>query len=208
MLRGIGRKIDRILLKRKCKKNNIELGRGVEISNKSVLRSKSLSIGDYTRFNGLICIRGGQSVVIGKYCAFGWDIKIISNNHLMCYPNIQMSLNRRNDFIPLVENDKPIVIGNNVWIGDNVIVLSGVEIGDGAVIGAGSVVTKDIPPFHIAGGCPARIIRKRFPDGIIDQLEDLKWWDWSEEKIKINKKFFQTDLTDGEIRLDEIIKNP
>ena len=75
------------------------------------------------------------------------------------------------------------VIGNDVWIGKNVTILPGVHIGDGAIIGANSVVTKDIPAYHIAGGNPCKIIRKRFEDELINYLEEIKWWDWDEKKI-------------------------
>ncbi len=75
------------------------------------------------------------------------------------------------------------VVGNDVWIGQNVTVMPGVHIGDGSIIAANSVVTKNVPPYHIAGGNPCKIIKKRFDDELIDYLLKLKWWDWSEEKI-------------------------
>ena len=70
-----------------------------------------------------------------------------------------------------------------MWIGQNVTILPGVHIGNGAIIGANSVVTKDVPAYHVAGGNPARIIRKRFGDKTIDFLQQIKWWDWPAEKI-------------------------
>ena len=75
------------------------------------------------------------------------------------------------------------IIGNDVWIGQNVTILPGVHIGDGAIIGANSVVTKDIPAYHIAGGNPCKIIRKRFNENLINYLEEIKWWNWEEDKI-------------------------
>ena len=75
------------------------------------------------------------------------------------------------------------IVGNDVWLGQNVTVMPGVHISDGAIVGANSVVTKDIPAYHIAGGNPCKIIRKRFDDKIISYLQELKWWDWSPEKI-------------------------
>lgn len=89
-------------------------------------------------------------------------------------------------------------IGNAVWIGDNVIILSGVTIGNGAVIGAGSVVTKNILNYAVAAGNPAKIIKYRFNDNIITQLEEIKWWDWEEDKIKANHLFFSADLANLE----------
>ena len=82
-----------------------------------------------------------------------------------------------------------------MWIGDHVTLLSGVNIGSGAVIGACSVVTRDIPPFSIAVGVPAKVIKKRFDDAIIEKLMEIKWWNWSIERIKRNRQFFETDLT-------------
>lgn len=79
-----------------------------------------------------------------------------------------------------------IVIGNDVWIGYDAVIMSGVTIGDGAIIGTRAVVTKDIPPYTIVGGVPAKPIRKRFSDEIISSLLEIKWWEWSEEKIKKN----------------------
>ena len=78
----------------------------------------------------------------------------------------------------------PVIIGNDVWIGRDALILSGVTIGDGAVIGARSVVSKDVPPYAIVAGNPARFIRKRFDDATIERLLELKWWDWPDETIK------------------------
>lgn len=78
------------------------------------------------------------------------------------------------------------MIGNDVWIGYEAVILAGVTIGDGAIIGTRAVVTKDVPPYTIVGGVPAKPIKKRFDDETIAQLLRLKWWDWSEEKIAQN----------------------
>ena len=83
-------------------------------------------------------------------------------------------------------NKGDIIIGNDVWIGYEAVIMSGVNIGDGAIIGTRAVVTKDIPPYTIVGGVPAKIIRKRFSDEVISQLLEIKWWDWNKEKIKNN----------------------
>jgi phosphonate metabolism protein (transferase hexapeptide repeat family) len=80
--------------------------------------------------------------------------------------------------------EKKVVVGNDVWIGHNVTVMGGVTIGNGAVIGSGAIVTKDIPPFAIAVGNPAKVIKYRFDEKIIEKLEEIKWWDWDYEKIK------------------------
>ncbi|MCB0625276.1 MAG: CatB-related O-acetyltransferase [Saprospiraceae bacterium] len=79
-----------------------------------------------------------------------------------------------------------IVIGNDVWIGYKAVILAGVTIGDGAIVGSHAVVTKDVEPYSIVGGNPAREIRKRFPAAQIDLLLQLRWWDWPAEKITEN----------------------
>ena len=75
-------------------------------------------------------------------------------------------------------------MGNDVWLGYESVILSGVTIGDGAIIGARAVVTKDVPPYTIVGGVPARPIRKRFDNSVIDALLQLRWWDWPVKKIQ------------------------
>ena len=82
------------------------------------------------------------------------------------------------------DNKGDIVIGNDVWIGYEALIMAGVHIGNGAIIGSRAVVTKDVPPYTIVGGVPARPIRKRFDEEVIQKLEALKWWDWSAEKIQ------------------------
>lgn len=84
-----------------------------------------------------------------------------------------------------VNKDK-LKIGNDVWIGYEAVILSGVTIGDGAIIGARAVVTKDVPSYTIVGGVPAKPIRKRFDEETIQKLEEIRWWDWEEERIKKN----------------------
>lgn len=84
------------------------------------------------------------------------------------------------------DNKGDIVVGNDVWIGYEAVILAGVTIGDGAIIGARAVVTKDVPPYTIVGGVPAKPIRKRFNEETIDILLKLKWWDWSKERIAKN----------------------
>ena len=136
----------------------------------------------------------GDKLIIGKFCAIGKGVEFIMNgaNHRMngatTYPFNILGGGWEKCTPQLC--DLPLkgdtVVGNDVWIGQNVTILPGVHIGDGAVIGANSVVSKDVPPYHIVGGNPIKIIRKRFDDDIIAFLMKLKWWDWPAEKITEN----------------------
>ena len=87
---------------------------------------------------------------------------------------------------------RPIVIEDKVWIGINSTILPGVKIGYGAIVGAGSVVTKDVPPYAIVGGVPAKLIRKRFDEDVISRLVELRWWDWDKERINCNLPAIQS----------------
>lgn len=94
-----------------------------------------------------------------------------------------------------LRNNKPVVIGNDVWIGANVCILPGVNIGDGAIIAAGAVVVKDVEPYSIVGGVPAKLIKYRFSPDIIKKFMEIKWWNWPHEEIENNiELFYQPEL--------------
>ena len=104
------------------------------------------------------------------------------------------------DMLPCYNNGKTngdIIIGNDVWIGDNVTIISGVIIGDGSIIATNSHVTSNVKPYSIVGGNPAKLIKYRFDDEIIQKLLEIKWWDWDTEKIKN----FASVLNSGDINL-------
>ena len=93
-----------------------------------------------------------------------------------------------------IEERKPIVIGNDVFIGANVVILDGVTIGDGAVIGAGAVVSKDIPPYAVAIGCPIKVVRYRFDERQVEAMSRIRWWDFDDEELNnVEKMFFDVD---------------
>ena len=139
-------------------------------------------------------------LLIGRFCSIACGVKFLftSANHtlksLSTYPFPiffeEWGLDVEN-ITTAWDNKGDIVIGNDVWIGYEAVIFSGVTIGDGAVIGARAVVTKDVPPYTIVGGVPAKVIRRRFPDETISRLLDLKWWNWPEERIAQNIEAIQ-----------------
>lgn len=170
---------------------------------KNVITRPNIIVGDYTYYDDVNGAEDfekhvthhyeflGDKLIIGKFCAIAKGIEFIMNgaNHRMCsvttYPFNIMG-HGWEKCTPSLE-DLPLkgdtVVGNDVWIGQNVTVMPGIHINDGAIIAANSVVTKDVPAYHIAGGNPCRGIKKRFSHELIDYLIDLKWWDWTAEKI-------------------------
>jgi len=157
---------------------------------KKNLRKGHLIIGEHTYGIPLVQIYKGSEakVIIGKYCSIAPDVIFITGgihpvDWVSTFPfRAEYGLPEAYiDGMPTTKGD--IIVGNDVWIGTHTLILSGVKIGNGAVICAGSVVTKDIPPYSIAGGVPAKVIKKRFTDLQIEQLEKIKWWDWEKNKI-------------------------
>jgi virginiamycin A acetyltransferase len=153
-------------------------------------------IGKRTRINAASHI---GRCTIGSYCAIGGRLIVRSGNHHTGMLNLQDYAQRHiiRSCKSVIGLDKGgVAIGHAVWIGDSVIVLPGVNIGNGAVIGAGSVVTKSIPPFAVAAGNPAKVIRNRFPDEALGYLEQLAWWSWDDRRIQANKWLFERDFSE------------
>ncbi|HEC87733.1 MAG TPA: CatB-related O-acetyltransferase [Thermoplasmata archaeon] len=156
--------------------------------------------------NGHITISRGSSlfknnelignIKIGRYCSIARNVTFQARYHSASKAAIGGFIYRRlmSEKYRFISKG-PIIVGNDVWIGTRAIILSGVKIGDGAIVGAGAVVTKDVQPYEIVAGVPAKHIKWRFPEHIRKQLLEIKWWDWDDEKIKKNKKFFTTDLS-------------
>lgn len=133
---------------------------------------------------------------IGSYCAIGGRLVVRSANHHMQFLNIEEDAQRRVIGAASVLGPRePVRIGHGVWIGDSVYVGPGVQIGNGAVIGAGSVVTRDIPAYAIAVGNPARVMRWRYPEAIIAELENVEWWLWDDDRMRRHRDIFELDLT-------------
>jgi len=134
----------------------------------------------------------GKFCSIGPNCMFGWGIHPSRNfvsTHPIFYSTKKQAGITFSD-IDYLEERKSIKVGNDVWIGANVIVLDGITIGDGAIIAAGAVVTKDVPPYAIYGGVPAKLIHYRFEPEVIDFLINFQWWDKEQEWLRNNFKSF------------------
>jgi virginiamycin A acetyltransferase len=143
---------------------------------------------------GNIFIEGSHlldEMQVGNFCAIGSNVEVMvagwshNTDWISTYPfeAFKNKFSNASNIIPYTRTPRTINIGNDVWIGQGVLIMSGVNIGDGACIGANTVVSKDVPPYTIAVGAPMRFIRKRFDDEDIQFLLDLKWWNWSDEKI-------------------------
>ena len=175
---------------------------------KNVVTAPNILIGDYTYYDDPDDPTGfeqnnvlfnypefGDRLIIGKFCAIASKTQFIMGpaNHrissVTTYPfNVFGGAWEANTppHLSQLPHKGDTIIGNDVWIGYEAVILAGVTIGDGAIIGTRAVVTKDVPPYSIVGGVPAKSIRKRFDDETIVELLRLKWWDWSEEKIAQN----------------------
>lgn len=145
----------------------------------------------------------GGTITIGKYCQLGADVALHATNHPMSYITTYINHNLFQGSLKQLKDENEIKIGNDVWIGHGVIVVGNITIGNGAILAAGSVVTKDVPAYTIVAGVPAKAIRKRFSDSIIKEIEDLKWWDKSDEELEKNKSLFFKDFTNKESIYEE-----
>ena len=176
---------------------------------KNVVTDPSIIVGDYTMYNDFVNDPrqfeinnvlyhypiNHDKLKIGKFCSIACGAKFLFNsaNHtlksLSTYPFPiffeEWGLDVK-EITSAWDHKGDIVIGNDVWIGYEAVIMAGVTVGDGAIIGTRAVVTKDVPPYTIVGGVPARQIRKRFSEEIISELLRLKWWDWPMEKIAQN----------------------
>lgn len=173
----------------------------------AVVKDPSIEVGDYTVYNDfvsdpLLFERNNvlyhypinhERLIIGKFCSIACGAKFLFNcaNHTLkslstyTFPLFYEDWGLdKSDVVTAWDNKGDIVVGNDVWIGYEAVIMAGVRIGNGAIIAASAVVTKDVLPYTIVGGVPARPIRKRFSDETINRLEALKWWDWPCEKIR------------------------
>nr|WP_232001514.1 Vat family streptogramin A O-acetyltransferase [Proteiniphilum saccharofermentans] len=191
---------------------------------KNIIKSPNIIVGDYSYYDdhedGLNFEQNvlyhfdflGDKLIIGKFCAIGSNVQFIMNgaNHKMDgISTFPFNIFGRNwsvitptpEQLPFKGNT---VIENDVWIGYKATIMPGVNIGNGAIIAAHSVVTKDVEPYSIVGGNPAKLIRKRFTDEQIKKLLDIAWWNWNIEKITSALPL----IVNGDIRkLEEFYKS-
>lgn len=176
---------------------------------KHIITNPNITVGDFTIFNDFVNDPtlfeinnvlyhypiNHDKLQIGKFCSIACGTKFLFNsaNHTLssmsAYPFPlffeEWGLEKK-DVTNAWDNKGDIVIGNDVWIGYEAVVLAGVTIGDGAIIGTRAVVTKDVPPYSIVGGVPAKPIKRRFSEETISALLEIQWWNWSEERIARN----------------------
>ena len=197
---------------------------GQTVYLKDVITGPNIEVGEYTIYNDFVRDPrdfeknnvlyhypvNGDRLEIGRFCSIACGAKFLftSGNHTMrslsnyTFPIFfdEWNLDAKN-ICSAWDNKGDIVLGNDVWVGYEAVIMSGVTIGNGAIIGTRAVVTKDVPPYTIVGGVPAKPIRKRFDDKTIRALENLRWWDWEREKIARSIVAIQNG------RLDELEKN-
>ena len=176
---------------------------------KHVITNPNITVGDFTMYNDFVNDPtlfeknnvlyhypiNDEKLQIGKFCSIACGSKFLFNsaNHtlssLSTYPFPlffeEWELEKK-DVTKAWDNKGDIIIGNDVWIGYEAVVLAGVTIGDGAIVGTRAVVTKDVPPYTIVGGVPAKPIKKRFSEETISALLEIQWWNWSEKRIARN----------------------
>ena len=176
---------------------------------KNIITNPNIIVGDFTFYNDYVHdpkdfeknnvlyhypYVNHDRLIIGKFCSIACGAKFLFNsanhtlNSLSTFP-FPIFPEEWDESMPVTDgwdNKGDIVIGNDVWIGYEAVIMAGVHIGDGAIIGTRAVVTKDVPPYAIVGGIPAKKIRSRFDDETIELLQQLKWWDWEPAKISEN----------------------
>ena len=149
------------------------------------------SIGNFTFIGKNTYIENCQS--IGNYCSISFDVKIgLKNHNLHTISTSAFFYKKSKGWVEKdnLQNRNPVIIENDVLISSNVLILEGVKIGNGSIVAAGSVVNKDVPPYSIVGGVPAKVIKYRFDKKTINKLITSKWWTYDSEKIKQLKKDF------------------
>lgn len=164
---------------------NVSLGHGTKVCAGTQL--VNVTVGKYSDI-GYDCIIVNTD--IGSFCSIGANVIIGGAAHTINWVSTSTVFNENKDHLPTKFSkhkfslDSSTKLGNDIWIGNNVLIKANLTIGDGAIIGMGSVVTKDVGPFEIWAGNPAKLIRKRFDNERIEFLLKSEWWSWPDNKIK------------------------
>ena len=164
------------------------LGRYTEISVRS--RISETELGDYSYIMEDCSV---WCATIGKFANIASSVRINATNHPTWRATLHHFTYRASDYWPDADKEADffawrrahrVTIGHDVWIGHGATILPGVTVGNGAVIGSGAVVTKDVAPYTIVGGVPAKLIRERFPKRLVERFERLAWWDWDHARLR------------------------
>lgn len=185
----------------------------------TIINNPNIIVGDYTIYNDFVNDPtqfeknnvlyhypiNQDRLIIGKFCSIACGVKFLFNSANYTLKSLsnytfplffeEWGLNKKN-VASAWDNKEDIIIGNDVWIGYEAVIMAGVHIGDGAVIAARAVVTKDVPPYTIVGGTPARKIRMRFEEETIAKLQQIQWWNWPVEKIRRSLPYIMEGTVD------------
>ncbi len=175
-----------------CRIRKSQIGGWTALGPNTTLAESSFD--DYSYTAGNVSIIYSQ---VGKFCSIANSVRINPGNHPQWRVTQHHSTYRRIQYgFDTVEDeaffqwrrDHQCIVGHDVWIGHGAVIMPGVKIGHGAIIGSGAVVTKDVGPYEVAVGVPAKVIKKRFPDETTEKLLEIAWWDWSREMLVENFK--------------------